>query len=265
MMSRRQLAALLFVLGAGITAASVFWILRGWSGKTSHQELFVEGIAFYHATYTRPGEETVEIRAVVIDPGYARFSIASQGDEEAVIPLDELAQSLDALIMINGGYFDHELQPVGLNVRAGEQVQAIDEQGSLSGVVMIDDAGAIQLVRRQDYAPASTLVEAIQAGPFLIDPGGERGIYSNDFKRAERSAIGMTENGRIVLLTTSEVTLFELAAILDSDPAAIGVGRFDRVLNLDGGPSCGLYLQSLPDETRLPENPVANGIAVWAE
>jgi len=210
------------------------------------------------------GEGVVGVSAVIIDTTQVRFSIVDQHDKNKDSAFDfiSLAKQYDVPIMLNGGYFDLAFRPVGLTVRDGVEFKGISDQSPLSGVILTDDTGRIEIIRRSQYVVETNHREAIQAGPFLIDPGGKPGIYSDDLKRAKRSAIGLTTNGHIVLLTTSPCTLFELSQLLYSDPAAIGVSAFDRVLNLDGGPSSGLYLEG-QDLSWPSDDPVPNAIAVW--
>lgn len=61
------------------------------------------------------------------------------------------------------------------------------------------------------------------------------GIYSEKNVSAKRAAIGVTHQGALELIYARGTTLYALAQRL------IALERYERVLNLDGGPSSGLY------------------------
>ena len=144
-----------------------------------------------------------------------------------------------AVIALNAGYFTPQFQPAGLCRIAGRELSPLAPTGVLSGVVAIDVMGALQLPTR-----ASALADfptAVQAGPFLIDPGGALGVRAHP-ARARRSVIASDDHGRILLLATGALTLFQVATILHDQSALLGMERVERALNLDGGPSTGLSL-----------------------
>ena len=78
---------------------------------------------------------------------------------------------------------------------------------------------------------------ALQCGPLVIDPGGEIGIKSGSGPAARRTVLGIAESGELAVISTTAVSLRTLAEALHSHPAAFGVERLERALNLDGGPS----------------------------
>ena len=82
----------------------------------------------------------------------------------------------------------------------------------------------------------------ISAGPYLVEDG--KVIYDpnkNGFKedkitknKAQRSAIGISKNNKLILVTGSNLNMLELAEIM------VKLGA-DRAMNLDGGASSALY------------------------
>ncbi|MEQ2130079.1 phosphodiester glycosidase family protein [Caldanaerobacter subterraneus KAk] len=90
----------------------------------------------------------------------------------------------------------------------------------------------------------SDVVEAVGAGPTLVrngeinvDPAGEgfteAKILSLSFAR---SAIGVTHQGDILLVTVPNATVYQLAQIMKQ------LGAYNA-MNLDGGASSGLYFK----------------------
>jgi uncharacterized protein YigE (DUF2233 family) len=140
-------------------------------------------------------------------------------------------------VAINGGYFDPHFQPQGLCRIAGRELSPLSPQGVLSGVVGIAADGGVRLLARD--AVLTDLPTAFQAGPYVIDPGGALGVRAHP-ARANRSVIACDDHGGILLLATGPLTLFQLATLLHDHAPALGLGRIERALNLDGGPSTGL-------------------------
>ncbi|AEF16891.1 copper amine oxidase-like domain-containing protein [Thermoanaerobacterium xylanolyticum LX-11] len=90
----------------------------------------------------------------------------------------------------------------------------------------------------------SDVVEAVGAGPTLVkdgvvsaDPVGE-GFTEDKIVSLSyaRSAIGVTAQGDILLVTTPEITVYQLAQIMKD------LGAYNA-MNLDGGASSGLYFK----------------------
>jgi len=144
-----------------------------------------------------------------------------------------------AVVAINGGYFEPTFQPAGLVRLDGRDVQPRAAEGVLSGIVAIDGAGVLRLLPRD--AALEGVHSAIQAGPFLIDPGGAVGV-NHRAASANRSLIASDDHGRLLLLVTGALTLHQIATLLHDHPQAVGMERIERALNLDGGPSTGLSL-----------------------
>ncbi|HWT05961.1 MAG TPA: phosphodiester glycosidase family protein [Xanthomonadales bacterium] len=148
---------------------------------------------------------------------------------------------------VTGGYFGGGYYPKGL-LEIGGSVRE-PARANLSGIVgsMADDT---PVVVPAAGVSTSSLKDAIQAGPFIVDPGGAFGIRSDDHQHARR-AIVFLAGDTIGVALSSSCTLYELAEGLTRSPAAFGVDRVERALNLSGGPSAGMAV-------RLPNGRVEN-------
>ena len=165
-----------------------------------------------------------------------------------------------AVVAINGGYFDPSFQTSGLLHLEGREVQPLAAKGVLSGIVAMDAVGVLRLLPRD--AALDGVHSAIQAGPFIIDPGGAVGVRPHA-AAANRSVLASDDHGRLLLLATGALTLHQLATVLHDHPQAFGMERIERALNLDGGPSTGLSLAL--DDPRWSVNergPVRNVLVV---
>ncbi len=150
-----------------------------------------------------------------------------------------------ALAAINGGYSTGRFAPDGLYEIDGRVRQPA--RSGLSGVVGSTKDGT-PIVARPDEVDAGSIRDAVQSGPFVVDPGGANGIRSDDGSRARRSLV-VVSDGSIAFAITSACGLYDLAQALVASPQTFGVDRVERALNLAGGPSTGFAV-------RLPSNDI---------
>jgi len=142
------------------------------------------------------------------------------------------AKQADALLAINGGFFTPTLRPLGLRIRHGEVLSPL--RGiSWWGIFYVRHNRA-HIVPPRAYRSARHIEFAVQGGPRLLVGGRipplKRGV-------AERSAVGITKRGDIILLVTEHYPL-----------STTDLAKFMReklqcrdALNLDGGSSSQLY------------------------
>jgi Phosphodiester glycosidase len=149
------------------------------------------------------------------------------------------AMDQGALAAINGGYFTNQYQPDGLLEIAGVVRQPA--RRGLSGIVgsTIDGDPVVELV---DDADTAKLRDAVQSGPFIVDPGGHNGIRRDDGQRAARSVVILSAKF-VAVSVTAQCGLYDLANALVNSPATFGLDHVDRALNLDGGPSTGFAVR----------------------
>jgi Phosphodiester glycosidase len=160
----------------------------------------------------------------------------------------------DALAIWNGGYFEPDLRPSGLVVDQGREVSPPSRGSAL---LLLGDR--FSLVRFREAPPAGLRESALQLWPFLIEPGGADGIRRNDGKRARRSAIGLDDSGRglLVGVVGEGISLFELMALCRQLGAVVAA-------NLDGGPSTGFALTPEPAWSVPSETPIADALVLSA-
>jgi hypothetical protein len=151
------------------------------------------------------------------------------------------AQKRGALVAVNGGYFHPDRTPLGLVVRQGHELHAMEKARLLSGLVYATPS-QIGLVRVHEFKRPASLTAALQAGPFLVD-GGKTVPGLNAERVAARTVVFTEEGGRFGLLVCHSATLAETGQIL-ATPGLTGPGRrIIRALNLDGGSSTGFWLR----------------------
>ncbi len=143
--------------------------------------------------------------------------------------VDAIAHHSNALIAINGGFFDHNYQPLGLRIGNQQQHSPL-KRISWWGVFYIKNQKP-HISSVHQYTTDHQVDFAVQSGPRLLIKGN---IPSLRPGYAERSALGITSDGHVIILVTnnSPMTTTALAQLLKTSP-------LDCVdaLNLDGGSS----------------------------
>ena len=144
-------------------------------------------------------------------------------------PVDALAHHSNALIAINGGFFDQDYHPLGLRISNQQQHNPL-KRISWWGVFYVkNQAPYISSVRH--YTSDSQIDFAVQSGPRLLINSK---IPSLKPGYAERSALGITSDSHVIILVTnnSPLTTTALAQLLKLPPL-----NCTDAINLDGGSS----------------------------
>jgi exopolysaccharide biosynthesis protein len=155
--------------------------------------------------------------------------------------LAELVESQGGLAGVNGGYFETNLDPVGLLISNDRVVHPLQKAKLLSGTFYVKN-GRPWLARTREFPGTKGIQQAIQCGPFLVDAG--------------RTVTGL-DNGRIAARTfifscgsslwgfgiCRSVTLEDMGDIL-AQTTMVPAHRVLRALNFDGGSSTTLYVNT---------------------
>lgn len=147
--------------------------------------------------------------------------------------IDEFAHFSKALVTINGGFFDHKHHPLGLRIGNQQQYNPL-KRISWWGVFYIKNQKA-HISGLPQYKDKESIDFAVQSGPRLLVNGS---IPTLKIGRAERSALGIAPDGRVIILVTenSPMTTTALAELMQFPPL-----NCKNALNLDGGNSSQLH------------------------
>lgn len=142
-------------------------------------------------------------------------------------------------LVLNGGFFHEDYTPSGYLVVDGQRIGNRMFDQELSGLVSIQYGNlTIRDLAEQPLLEGEKFGHALQSFPFLIKHG-KPAVQEDSGLLARRSAIGADRTGNILLIMVPEqISLYEFAQELER----IDID-FDMVLNLDGGPSSGLYIE----------------------
>lgn len=158
--------------------------------------------------------------------------------------IDTYAQRTKALITVNGGFFDHHYHPLGLR---------IDDKKQKNPIKFISWWGIFYIKNQKPYitntkhvAPLNQIELAIQSGPRLLIDGKIPALKPG---QDERSALGITSDGRVIVLVTENrlMSTTELAELMKAPSL-----NCKNALNLDGGSSSQIHAQIHQFQLNVP-------------
>jgi uncharacterized protein YigE (DUF2233 family) len=198
------------------------------------------GIALRHVHVpAADGQAQVPLTIVRLDPNSVAVQVLY--DPERPRPLRTWAEAEQPSLAVNAGYFTDTYESTAL-VISGGVVSGVSYDG-FGGMLAVRDDGSVDLraLRDTPYDPAEPLTYATQSAPMLVFPGAVPAEINDNGERARRSVVAIDRDGHLLVIVgpTSGLTLRELASWLATSDLGI-----DRALNLDGGSSTGLFLQS---------------------
>ena len=146
---------------------------------------------------------------------------------------DQFAQYSNALISVNGGFFDEDFKPLGLrisNKRPKNPLKPI----SWWGVFYVKN-NKPYIANTKYFYQDNQIDFAIQSGPRVLINGKKQHLKQIV---ADRSALGITAEGKVIIIvsTNAAMTTDELAHLLKEPPLYC-----TDAINLDGGSSSQLY------------------------
>ncbi|MDQ3283075.1 MAG: phosphodiester glycosidase family protein [Acidobacteriota bacterium] len=226
---RHTLAALLLLIA---TTASAQWTR------------VAPGVDYRHIRH-----DNIDAHVTRIDLTNRKLRIVSTREEDRALTVSAFAKKVDALVAINGDYFNEEkIQPIGISLgMCGLWWNGIDV-GRKQGLVAFGRKRAEIQQNTMNVEP--WMESAVSGWPLLVRdcevienlPG------SDHFTRAPhpRTAAGISKDGRTVYFVVTEgrlegvpgLTLPELARFLHDE---LGVCR---AMNLDGGGSSTMWVRN---------------------
>jgi uncharacterized protein YigE (DUF2233 family) len=141
-------------------------------------------------------------------------------------------------MLINGGYFNEDYTPSGYLIvnsqRIGKRIFDQDKSGIFG---FQNEQVVVRDLKTDPLKTGEKFDFAVQSYPFLIEDG-KPAIKTISDKRARRTAVGIDKekNLYIIIVDQKELSLYEFMQELINTKIP-----FVQVLNLDGGPSTGLY------------------------
>ncbi len=146
------------------------------------------------------------------------------------------------MMVINAAYFLENNEPAGFFVREGIAEGQTMFDGDKSGVVVLD--GGPHIVDVTSREELLEMTNALQSYPYLIKDG-EAAFATETGKYARRTAIGIGNKGvgYVIVSADRSISLHQLSTGLEELDRLCDQVSFDRVINLDGGPSTGVFFR----------------------
>lgn len=198
---------------------------------------------------------------VKIDPKKYSFTIYENFEPENAKTIREIHEQTNSILTFNGGFFTEDFKPTGLLISNSQILRDKSYADLLDGILTIEKNGNTGFFSHQDLKSDPQITPqkydfAIQNGPVLINQYGQIEITKDTGKKASRTAIGIDKEGNIILIilkqsllnTDNTVSLYIFAHLLKEIAPIKDLG-LHSVLNLDGGPSTGLFI----DDKYYPE------------
>ncbi|MGG1617925.1 phosphodiester glycosidase family protein [Paenibacillus sp. NRS-1782] len=216
------------------------------------------------------GSRTFSVKVVTISMLHPKVSldVALAGDSIGKVEnLSGLAKRNRAVVAINGTYFDAYTKssyktPYGYLVSHGNLLKK--SSGDQRTVFTYDTNHLAELVSGPAFEQRlseGNVEGALQAGPRLVTNGKiSLNVKAEGFKDPKiltgggaRSALGITRDHKLILLTTGGATIPQLAQIMKQ------AGAY-QAMNLDGGASSGLYYNG--SYLTTPGRQISNAIII---
>ncbi len=178
-----------------------------------------------------------------------------------------------ALAVFNGAYFEPDYRPSGLVLSGGVTAAPVGPRGG-SGILRVAngrvDVVPIDARGGATFSPSADVSLALQCGPRVIEAGGAPGIYRHDGRYAARTVACVRDHGATLdLIAAWDVDdarrgpeRYDLATLLAGPSPLGGDVGCETALNLDGGPSTGVYVRGRAPSSGFEHAPV--GPTPWA-
>jgi len=185
-------------------------------------------------------DDPMNVHAFRIDPARHKLDVVLAKDFGlSATSVREMGQRARAVVAVNGGFFSPEFHPLGLRIAHGAVRNALKDT-SWWGVFFMRGTHA-QIVAKNDFHAEQHLTMAVQAGPRLVVNGQIPNLKGGE---AQRTGIGITRDGKIVIASTEEYPIStEEFAQLFRKSARDGGLDCPNALNLDGGSSSQIFAQ----------------------
>lgn len=211
------------------------------TSTTSGWNTVAPGVEIRSEIWKSPGTTGVSdtVSIVRFNLNNVKLSVAYQPDQP--LSMQQWMQKEQATALINGGYFDGQDQATALVISNGQTTGASSYQG-FGGMLDVTAQGKVQLrsLRDHPYDPSEDLSQATQCTPMLL-LNGQRTQFNADKTASPRSVVALDKQGRLLFIVSPG-----LAFSLDDMATLLAKSDLNLVtaLNLDGGSSTGLYVNS---------------------
>lgn len=187
------------------------------------------------------GPAKAEMKLVIFDEKHCQMRVVANGDRKSARTLQDIGHAEKALAACNGGYFHAggDFGPSGLEIAGGKRTGTYDDQPLFGALVVRQGRATLEWGR--EFRDSPDITQAVQCSPWLVSEGRVVPLTNqNPDPRNNRTFILTDGEGRWAIGICKRMGLLELARLLVT-PGVITEMKVRRALNLDGGPSTGLW------------------------
>ncbi len=202
------------------------------------------GAVFVERSITGP--ENAKISLVIFDA--ANFKLKVFVQEPPQLKAKKIAGVLrdaHAVAGVNGGYFDMlNFGAAGLEIASGRENGVLEKNNPHEGSFVVRN-GIPSLVLRDEFKDKSGVTEMVQCSPVLVRNGEAVGGFGDEQSYGlPRTFFATDGEGKWVMGVCRKIKLSNLALMLASQKVVTEF-KIHRALNLDGGPSSGLWCRDV--------------------
>lgn len=223
---------LLFLLSPG-------WLYADWNVIQRRDSTTSKGEATTSELTVSDDASRAEVYLVYFTPAEIRFETVTNLDGK-IRGVQDAVVSRGGFGGINGGYFEANLDPLGLLISNNRVLHPLQKAKLLSGIFFVRN-GRPELTRMLEFPGVKGVQQAIQCGPFLVD-GGRVVPGLNDLRVAPRTFVFTCGTSLWGFGICRSVTLKEIGEIL-AHAKVIPEHPIIRALNFDGGSSTAFYVK----------------------
>lgn len=215
------------------------------------------------AEYLETEVAGVRVKMVKFDEMLCWMRVWANEERDKALSLAERGKAERAIVVCNGGYFDPgKFMPAGLEIADGKSTGVMVTGNSYECTLAVTKSWA-HILWDGEKLKREKAEQLLQCNPWLLRDGKTFPPSKPDpaEPQARRTFIMTNEQGTWVLGVTSPVTLSGLSQLLAKEGLVPGFKPV-RAMNLDGGPSTGLWVRGREDELAndQPKTKVRNGI-----
>ena len=182
---------------------------------------------------------TIGLSYVLFDQSKVEIRVLEQSDQKSAKRLPELMNEIGAFAGCNGGYFhaSGDFSPCGLQICSGNRTGKPDEGQYVASLTVQDEVPA--LIESDEFKDSPRLQQMVQCSPWLVMDGVSFPKSEGDVKN-RRTFIATNGKGLWCIGCCTSIELSRLGNMLKDGQVVKGF-KATRALNLDGGPSSGLW------------------------
>jgi hypothetical protein len=182
----------------------------------------------------------LELSLVFFDAKKTRTCVAAQASQvrKDAKSLESLASTSAAIAACNGGYFTPQFGPAGLEIAQGVRTGAWQGDLPFGGVFCVRQSVPALLPDRK-FVDGADITDLVQCCPMLVQEGKVlRNIGGEEV--LPRTFIATDGADRWLIGFSPRASMEDLAEALTT-PGVLHEFRVQSAMNLDGGPSSGLW------------------------